>query len=255
MHRHRRGFGRSTLTAALPCEWRVIPTTAGRAQGDKRQWAHHKAVTTRGAWGWKVVRPECPQQRLADVEYAVAARMSLALDPFPARTMAQLPEHCPLCTHRHTGAPVPLRDDPWHWLACSASSNGELSRRHDMVADAIARVAWQVGAQVQREVTGLDPDSSQRPDLQLAFPGRLLLSDVVVSHTLSAAHIAFTRSSVALREKAKDRKYAGVAARLSAELMNCSVDSCGGLGKGALGWHAPSARRESDGVWGRGIAG
>jgi hypothetical protein len=102
------------------------------------------------------------------------------------------------------------------------------------VADVIARVAWQEGAQVQREVTGLDPDSNQRPDVQLAFPGRLLLSDVVVSHTLSAGYIACSKSSVAMKELVKDKKYAGVAARLGAELTNCSVDACGGLGRGAL---------------------
>ena len=55
------------------------------------------------------------------------------------------------------------------------------------VADAIARVALQVGGQVRREVEGLDPNSKQRPDLQIAFPGRLLLTDVVVSHTLELA--------------------------------------------------------------------
>ena len=54
--------------------------------------------------------------------------------------------------------------------------NGELSRRHDAVADAVGRVAWQVGAQVRREVAGLDLGSKQRPDLEIVFPGRVLLT-------------------------------------------------------------------------------
>ena len=87
-------------------------------------WAHHKAVTTEGAWDWKAVRPEDPHVRLADVECAIAARLSLALRPFPERAMAALPEHCPLCTHTHTGLPVSLRDDAWHWLGCPEPGKG-----------------------------------------------------------------------------------------------------------------------------------
>ena len=148
--------------------------------------------------------------------------------------MARLPEHCPLCTQRHTGAPMSVHGDPWHWMTCYGPSAGELRRRHDAVADAIARVARQVGAQVQREVTGLDPGSKQRPDVQLAFPSRLLLTDVVVSHTMTTYWITKRGSSAVVREWEKDKKYAGVAARLGAEQMNCSVDTSGGLSNGAM---------------------
>ena len=127
--------------------------------------------------------------RLSDVEYAVAARLNLNLRPFPARAMAALPEHCPLCTHRHTRAPISFYDDPWHSLTCTNLIKGELSRRHDAVVNAIGRVAWMVGGQVKREVEGLDADSRKRPDLEIVFPGRRLLSDVVVSHSLTASSI------------------------------------------------------------------
>ena len=201
--------------------------------GDKRQWAHHKAITAKGAWGWKVVKPECPQQRLADVEYAVAARMSLALDPFPARTMAQLPERCPLCTNRRTGEPMSLKDDPWHALTCTNHSKGELSRRHDTVVDAIGRVAWMVGAQVRKEVQELDRESRLRPDLEIVFPGRRLLSDVVVTHSLTASNITINRGTTHW-QRVKDKKYAGVAARIGAEMLNVSLDTCGGMASDAV---------------------
>ena len=115
-------------------------------QGQKREWAHHPAITAKGAWGWKIVRPDGPHSRLSNVEYAIAARLDLDLQPFPPQTMATLPEHCPLCTHRVTGTAVSLLDDPWHSLSCPNLVPGELSRRHHAVVDAIARVAWQVGA-------------------------------------------------------------------------------------------------------------
>src|SRR4051812_20125054 len=77
------------------------------------------------------------------------------------------------------------------YTVCSAASithnsytKGELSRRHDAVVDAVSRVARQVGAQVGTEVKGLDLRSEKRPDLQIVFPGRMILSDVAVSHML-----------------------------------------------------------------------
>ena len=34
-------------------------------RGEKWAWAHHKAITAQGAWGWKVVRPEDSHSRLS----------------------------------------------------------------------------------------------------------------------------------------------------------------------------------------------
>ena len=67
----------------------------------------------------------------------------------------------------------------------------------------------------------------QRPDLQIAFSGRLLLTDVVISHLLTAARIERGKSRVVEPQGKKNRKYAAVASRIGAELLNVSVDSCG----------------------------
>ena len=203
-------------------------------RGDRFGWAHYKATSAKGVSDWKTSRPEGPELRLSDVEYAIAARLGLGLQPFPASAMTAVPEHCPLCTHSHTGAPVSLHGDSWHWLSCSSMKKGELSRRHDAVADAIGRVAWLVGAQVKREVEGLDPHSRQRPDIQVVFPGRIILTDVVVSNSLTPAHIAAWTSSAAIQQGRKNKKYASVAARVGAELLNVSVDACGGLASDAV---------------------
>ena len=203
-------------------------------RGDKWEWAHHKAITAKGAWSWKVTQPEGPFLRLADAEYTIAARLNLGLSPFPARTAAALPEHCPLCTHTQTGAPMLLSDDPWHWLTCASLTRGELTRRHDAVVNAIARVAWLVGAQVQTEVQGLDPHSTMRPDLQLVFPGRMLLVDVVVAHSLTSSRVARGQSAATTKQTEKHTKYARVASRLEAELLNLSVDTCGGMASHAV---------------------
>ena len=77
-------------------------------QGNKWGWAHHKAITAPGAWGWKVVRPEDPHSRLSGVECAIAVRLNLGLQPFTAQVMDTLPEHCPLCVHKRTKQSVSL---------------------------------------------------------------------------------------------------------------------------------------------------
>ena len=203
-------------------------------RGEKWQWAHHKAITATGASSWKSVRLDEPHLRMADLQYTIAARLNLNLNPFPAKIIATLPRYCPLCTHSQTGAPVSLRDNPWHWLTCAPLSRGELTRRHDAVVDATARVAQLVGAQVQREVQGLDPHSTKRPDLQIVFPGRMLLVDVVVTHSLTNSRVARGQSAVATKQSEKHKKYAGVASRLGAELLNLSVDTCGGMADHAV---------------------
>lgn len=124
--------------------------------------------------------------------------------------------------HHHVGQQHPTRE---HYQLVS----GELRRRHDAVADAVSRVAWQVGAQVRREVGGLDPNSKQRPDLEVVFPGRRLLTDVVVSHSLTPSAVDHGKSTAQMWQTLKNKKYARVASRLGAELLNVSVDACGGM--------------------------
>ena len=102
-----------------------------------------------------------------------------------------------------------------------------MARRHDAVVDAVSRVAW-LGAQVRKEVEGLDPTGSrQRPDLQIVFPGRMLLTDVAVSHSLTSGAISRGDSSAAIWQSNKTKKYAGEASHLGAELLNVCVETCG----------------------------
>ena len=102
---------------------------------------------------------------------------------------------------------------------------------------------------------GLDPNSRQRPDIQIAFPGRMVLTDVVVSHSLTASTVALSKSAAALWQGRKNRKYAGVASRLGAELLNVSLDTCGGMADGAsrlVEDIGEEGERWSMGTWDRG---
>jgi hypothetical protein len=147
--------------------------------------------------------------------------------------MDALPETCPLCVHRTTKQPVSLRDDPWHWLTCP-DLVVELTCRHDEVADALQHAALLIGAQVRREVKGLKRESKIRPDVQMVFPGRMLLTDVAVSHPLTENYIARNKSSGAAKQHEKHGKYSSVAKRLIAELLPYSMETCGGMADDAM---------------------
>ena len=60
------------------------------------------------------------------------------------------------------------------------------------------------------------------------------LSDVSVSHTLTPAGVASLKSQASVRQSAKKSKYASVASRLGAELLNVVVDTSGGMTADAL---------------------
>jgi hypothetical protein len=201
-------------------------------EGDKLPLAHLKAITAQAAWAWKMALPLGPRLRLSDTEYAIAARLNLGLPPFP--DMDNLPEHCPLCVHRVTKQPISLREDPWHHLTCTAMSSSEGNTRHNEVADVLQHTALLLGAQAKREVQGIDRKSKVRPDLQIFFPGRMLLTDVVVSHPITASRIRQRGSSTKAAQLEKRTKYSNVSAQLGAELLPFSVGTYGGLADDAM---------------------
>ncbi|HEY4385420.1 MAG TPA: hypothetical protein VGN34_13255, partial [Ktedonobacteraceae bacterium] len=201
-------------------------------EGDKLPLAHMKAITAQAAWAWKMALPLGPRVRLSDTEYAIAARLNLGLTPFP--DMDNLPEHCPLCVNKVTKERISLRADPWHHLVCTAMMNGEVNTRHNEIADVLQHTALLLGAQAKREVQGLVRKSKVRPDLQIFFPGRMLLTDVVVSHPITASRVKNRGSSTKAAQLEKRTKYSSVSAQLGAELLPFSVATYGGLADDAM---------------------
>jgi len=108
---------------------------------------------------------------------------------------------------------------------------------HNAVKDALYRAVLLTGGQAVREVTGLQRKSKLRPDLQIVYPGRHVLTDVAVVHPLGVYGCERPANSTATAKKmatAKRRKYAAIASRHDAELIPFVVETCGGLGKDAI---------------------
>jgi hypothetical protein len=201
-------------------------------QGEKRPLAHRKAITAPAAWMWKATQPLGPRMKISDAQYRLAARLNLDLLPF--HDMDSLPDTCSMCRHRRTGAAISLRDDPWHFLSCPALTSGEGYARHNDIRDALQHVAMLTGAQTRKEVEGLSEDSKVRPDLQILFPARMILTDVVVAHPLTSSHVARRQSVAGLKQQQKRAKYGSTAAKVGAELLPFAVETCGGMAPDAL---------------------
>jgi hypothetical protein len=130
-----------------------------------------------------------------------------------------------------------VANDPWHYLSCTSQNRREVNTRHDAVKDALYRAVLLTGGQAMREVKGLDAKSDLRPDLQIVYPGRHVLTDVAVVHSLGSRgrdEPANPTATAKDMEGRKRRKYTAIASRHDAELIHFVVETCGGFGPDAI---------------------
>ena len=124
-------------------------------------------------------------------------------------------------------------------MTCQKLSKGEVSVRHDEVESALYRSALIMGLQAVRQPTGLDTLSDLRPDLMVILPGRRILIDVAICHSLAPGRVKKATSLKALgtakyMEGEKRRKYLKMKTRNQMELMPFVVETCGGVGPAAV---------------------
>ena len=191
-----------------------------------------RAISAPSAWTWKVVTPTSTELTMSDVEYRLAARFNLALQPIDG--LAALPARCPLCNNQRDTP----HSDPWHFLSCSKLRHAEITTRHDSVSRALYRCALLMGLPARLEPTGLDPDSDLRPDLLLTLPGRHVLTDVAVVHPLGPGKVRDGKSHGVLStarhaEAGKRRDYAHIAALRHYQMHPFVMETCGGMGPAA----------------------
>jgi hypothetical protein len=194
--------------------------------------AHALATSAPRAWAWKMVLPSRKEQELSDVQYRIAARLNLRLQPVAGASA--LPSDCPACNKK--GA---ISRDPWHFLSCKKQHGGEQTRRHDEVVQALYRTALVLGVQVACEPAGLHTEDGKRPDLQLVLPGRHILTDVAVCHVLSAGalksqHALRTTGVARHRETLKRQKYSETTKQQRAEMLPFVVETCGAMAPDAI---------------------
>jgi hypothetical protein len=152
--------------------------------------------------------------------------------------MSGLGAHCRNCDNGFDAIAI----NPWHFLSCRKRHGGwsEVVLRHDAVVAALWTSVVAVGGQGIREPKGLVSDSLKRPDLQIVFPGHLILTDVVITHPLTRYYCnkgPAARGSVAVaisKEARKTSHYKQTTEQQEATFIPFSAESCGGLGPQAL---------------------
>ena len=189
-----------------------------------------RAISAPRAWTWKVVAPTSKELELTDTEYRMSSRFNLGLMPIGGATT--LPAICPLCKNKRNT----ISGDPWHFLSCTPLHRGEVNVRHDNVNRALYRCALLMGFPARMEPTGLDLDNRYRPDLLLTLPGRHILTDVAIVHSLAPGKVRSGHAvlgSAREMEGNKRRHYAKLVALHRYELLPFVMETSGGMGPDA----------------------
>jgi len=95
-----------------------------------------------------------------------------------------------------------------------------------------------MGIRAQYEPRGLDPNSDLRPDVLLTLPGRHILTDVAITHSLAPGAVSNGRSTRTLgkardMESGKRKKYMDLSSLRHYEQLPFVVETCGGVGPSA----------------------
>ena len=228
----------STLATKHQFDASLSAARGRRSRDGGASLAHALAVSARRACAWKSVVPSTEELQLTDVQYRLAARLNLGLQPMAE---GALPSACPSCeTHNSLSA------EPWHFLTCKKENKGEIELRHNAVVDAIYRTVLAVGGEAMREPKSLETTDGRRPDLKLMIGLQKVLVDVVVSHPLTPAYIRMNACKVLgvakMRQQAKHHKYDRTAARHHAQMLAFSVETCGGMGARCRDAAAPGGK-------------
>ena len=189
-----------------------------------------KSIAAKEASKWKTVYPSSPLHTLSDPHYRIAARLNLGLPPH----RAVFSHKCSSCN-----SPTALLNDRWHHLSCIAHRRRELTHRHDAVLNVLYTYVRAAGGVAVKEPAGLSAKDGKRPDLQIIFPSRHIISDVVISHPLAPSYLSKAKpdnesATVAAAARFKVNKYDEVSTTQHASFLPFAAESTGGLSSGAV---------------------
>ena len=179
-----------------------------RRAGTKRGLARLYGAKAKYAPRWKLVKPTEAAYQLSDEFYRYAARRDLGLPPTRDRV---LPSRCAACG-------LSVAADGLHGQRCIFTSAARKLRHDTIEVQLVETVRDGVGIAYRQE-HNLPAAERTIPDLVIYLGNKTYLCDVTVA---------------AIKQGEKARKYAHVASRLGAELLNVSVDTCGGLASDAF---------------------
>jgi hypothetical protein len=173
---------------------------------------------------WLSVSPSSKDLWLSNPQFVLAARNLLDVKS------PNLPDTC------RCGSSI-LPPFSSHFHSCHLMRRREVTARHDLLVQSVARLARSVGCTVTvepRPITG----QSIRPDLKIVGSTGSLMVDVSVAHPLASSFIRASSvergRAAASRERVKQRKYAALAAREHCQILGFVLESYGAFGADAV---------------------
>jgi hypothetical protein len=139
--------------------------------GSEEESARLQALVQPDASLWLRTLPTDPKLTLTDKKWQWAAWLRLGI---PVQADIQC---CPGCGNTHA-----YIQSTWHSLTCIQLSGRAITDRHNEVLSRLGEFSKLIFLNPHLEPAGLDKDTKQRPDLQLALPDKTVLSDVTISH-------------------------------------------------------------------------
>ena len=190
--------------------------------------AHMTSLENKGAGRWLYVVPKERRFALTNSDYMCAIRTRLYLQ---GHTLPLTHCNCQAFQDRD-GA---YADDPLHALSCIRTRGRQITRRHNMVVEAIANAIRQCGTPVEVEETGYDHDKNRRPDIFAMINNIPTFIDVGIVHPSAKSYRREKRRlEIARRyEQGKIRKYTDIAMDNNGVIIPFIIESNGGFGETA----------------------
>jgi hypothetical protein len=177
-----------------------------------RELARLHGVSAPQSSTWINTVADTPLTTLPNDYYRTAVRLRLGLPPVDVSS-----HDCHSCRRSSRSAPSSegsrgiMERDPWHHLNCMEGHGGdEISIRHHLIVNAIARYSRLAGAVAIVEPQHLFNNSRRRPDLRVILNYITYLIDVTVTNPMAPSHMHHVKqplSQAKRAEKDKERSY------------------------------------------------
>ena len=127
-----------------------------------------------------------------------------------------------------------IRNIPNHELGCVRGFGSEITARHNLIRNTIARTMNEIGGVANCEPNPFS-DTNKRPDIEWLIDGRRIYFDIAVTHPLNSTVVkqaARTPLAAAKHmETIKNTKYQKLCTDMSAEFIPLVIESFGGYGQ------------------------
>jgi hypothetical protein len=180
-------------------------TSIGDPETRAREAARYHGIQAPHASAWLNTIANDSYTTIPNQHYQIAARLRLGLPPEDVNS-----DDCHSCRDKGRSdgdRRGKLERDQWHHLNCIEGHGGnEITIRHHLIVDAIARYSRLAGAVVHVEPLRLFDLSQRRPDIRITLNYITYLLDISVTNPTAPSIIKHVNKPLAAARRAEKRK-------------------------------------------------